>query len=157
MSTAAHHFDAARSSSNLRYLALVLAAIGLFVSSYLSYVELTDTSAICVENGAFNCDLVQKSIYSEILGIKIAYLGVVTYLALGALLVAEARVALLREYGPVLIFGITLFGFLYSVWLVYVQAFRLEAFCPWCLAQEAAMTLLFFVSILRLRKSLGSD
>ncbi|MCB9453659.1 MAG: vitamin K epoxide reductase family protein [Anaerolineaceae bacterium] len=156
MSTATHHLTEIR-AGNLRYLALVLAAVGLFISGYLSYVEITDTSAICVESSTFNCDLVQSSIYSEIMGIKIAYLGVVTYLLLGVLLLVEDRIPLLHEYGPVLIFGITLFGFLYSVWLVYVQAFRLEAFCPWCLGQELAMTLLFIISSLRLRQALQSN
>jgi uncharacterized membrane protein len=154
MSTATQELDTVRFATNLRYLALVLALSGLFISGYLSYVELSDTSVICIESSTFNCDLVQSSVYSELMGIKIAYLGTATYLLLGVLILLEERVVLLQQNGPVLIFGITLFGFLYSVWLVYVQAFRLEAFCPWCLGQELVMTLLFLVSLVRLRRTM---
>jgi uncharacterized membrane protein len=43
-----------------------------------------------------------------------------------------------------------LFAFIYAIWLVYVQAVILAAFCPWCLAHEVNITLLFFLSALRL-------
>lgn len=145
------------SGNTWKYLALVFVAVGLFISAYLSYVDLTDSSAVCIEGGAFNCDLVQRSVYSELMGIKIAYLGLGVYLLLGAMLLLENRIPFLQTYGPMMVFGITLFGFLYSVWLIYVQAFRLEAFCPWCLGQEAAMTLLFIASIVRLRQALQAE
>jgi uncharacterized membrane protein len=66
------------------------------------------------------------------------------------LLLLEPRVGFLREYGPMIVFGITLFAFMYSMWLVYVQAGILQAFCPWCLSHELTMTILFIVSALRL-------
>jgi len=38
-----------------------------------------------------------------------------------------------------------LFAFLFSVYLVYVQAALLNAYCPWCLTHEALITALFIV------------
>lgn len=134
----------------LRVVSLLLVAAGLFVSAYLSYTKLTQTSLVCVEGGAFNCDVVSNSIYSRIFGIEVAYLGFLTYLVLGALLLLERRVSFLRDYGTALVFGLTLFAFLFSMWLVYVQVALLEALCPWCLAHELIMTILFIIASVRL-------
>jgi uncharacterized membrane protein len=138
----------------LRAISIVLVIIGLLVSGYLSYAELTDTSTVCADTGSLNCDVVQNSVYSQIMGIKIAYLGFATYVALLLLLALEDRIGFLREYGMMLVFGITLFAFLFSMWLIYVQAVLLQAFCQWCLAHEVTMTLLFGISMWRLRNML---
>lgn len=140
----------------LRILSIALVVIGLFISGYLSYTRIAETSTICVDTPGFNCDVVQASIYSKLLGIPVAYLGFLTYVALGAMLLLENRIQLLRDYGITLVFGITLFAFLFSMWLVYVQAVRLEAFCIWCLSHEAVMTVLFIISGLRLRKGMAA-
>jgi uncharacterized membrane protein len=134
----------------LRIVSLLLVAAGLFVSGYLSYTKLTQTALVCVEGGTFNCDIVSNSIYSRIFGIEVAYLGFLTYLALGALLLLERRVTFLRDYGTALMFGLTLFAFLFSMWLVYVQVALLQALCPWCLAHELIMTFLFIIASARL-------
>jgi uncharacterized membrane protein len=137
-----------------RTLSLILITIGILVTAYLSIAELTDTATVCIESGAFNCDLVQNSAYSKIMGIPIAVLGFATYVILGVLVSLENRVGLLKDYGMVLVFAITLFGFLYSAWLTYIEFFQLKALCPWCLVSASIMTLLFIVSGLRLRQTL---
>jgi uncharacterized membrane protein len=142
---------------NLWHISLVLVVIGVLVSGYLSFTELTDTSTVCVDTGQFNCDAVQNSRYSTLLGIKIAYLGFASYVGLLALLLLEKRVGFLREYGVMIVFGITLFAFLYSMYLVFVQAVYLQTFCMWCLAHEVTMTLLFIVSAVRLWNALKSN
>ena len=139
----------------LYIISLVLVVIGIGISGYLSYVKLTETQTICIEGGAFNCEVVQSSIYAKLFNIPIAYLGFATYLVIGALLFLQNRVAFLEEYGVMIQFGIILFAFLFSLWLVYLQAFQLKAFCLWCLSHEITMTLLFLVSIPRLKRSLA--
>lgn len=140
----------------LRWLSLILILIGIAVSGYLSYVKLTNVAMVCAEGGAFNCDVVQNSAYSRLLGVPIAYMGLGTYLVLGALLLFGERIALIRDYSPVLFFAINLFAFLFSMWLVYVQVAILEALCMWCLAHEVNITILFVISILRLRRHLNA-
>jgi uncharacterized membrane protein len=138
----------------LRIASLILIAIGIVISGYLSYTKLTDTSVVCTESGAINCEVVQTSIYSKFMGIEVAYLGLAAYLFLGAVILLESRLSFLQEYGITLVFGITLFAFLFSMWLVYVQVALLQAICLWCLGHEITMTLLFIVSGLRLRQML---
>ncbi|MBZ0284892.1 MAG: vitamin K epoxide reductase family protein [Anaerolineae bacterium] len=140
----------------LRILSLVLIAVGIVISGYLSYVKLTNVAMVCVESGAFNCEVVQNSAYSRLFGIPIAWLGLATYLVMGAIILLEKRVAFLREYSAIMVFGINLFGWLFSMWLVYVQVVLLKALCPWCLSHEVVITILFVISGLRLRRSLSA-
>ncbi len=137
----------------LWHLSLILVAIGLFVSGYLSYVKLTDVPMACAQDSIFNCDVVQNSAYSRLFGIPIAWLGLGVYILLGVLLVMQPRVAFLRDYGAMIIFGIAVFAWIYSMFLVYLQFFVLQALCMWCLAHEANFTVLFIVTCLRLRNS----
>lgn len=146
---------AGKSRDWLYIISIVLVVIGIGISAYLSYVKLTESQTICVGGGAFNCEVVQNSIYAKLFNIPIAYLGLLTYLVLGALLLLQNRIAFLQEYGVMIQFGIIIFAFLFSMWLVYLQAFQLKAFCTWCLTHELTMTLLFIISIFRLKRSLA--
>jgi uncharacterized membrane protein len=134
---------------NLWTISIVLVVIGLLISGYLSYTKLTDTETVCLEGGEFDCDLVNNSKYAEIMGIPITYLGFATYVFIGALLFLENRIGFLEENGILLLFGITLFAFIYSMYLVYLQGEVLGAWCQWCLGHEATMTVLFFVTVVR--------
>ena len=132
-----------RSDVILHRVQLLLVLIGLLVASYLSYLKIEDASAVCIESGPFNCNVVLNSQYSELSGLPIAYLGFAVYLAIGAILLLENRVAFLRAWGALVTFGIGLFAWLFSMWLVYVQFALLQALCPWCLSHETIFTLLF--------------
>jgi len=142
---------------NPRTLSLILVVAGLFVSGYLSYVKLTEVPMVCVGGGVFNCEVVQNSAYSRLFGIPIAWLGFAVYITLGVILALDDRITFLREYGITLFFGINLFAWLFSMWLVYVQFVLLQALCLWCLTHEAIITLLFVVSVIRLKRMLNVD
>ena len=142
---------ALQNAAGLRRVSLLLVAAGLLISGYLSYVKISDVSVVCVDSGAINCDVVQNSVWSRLAGIDIALLGLLAWLLLGALLVLETRSHFLRSQVPLLVFGLSLFGFLFSLWLIYVQAGILAAYCLWCLGHELVMTLMFLSSAARLR------
>ena len=139
---------------NVRRAQFLFVIVGLVVASYLSYLKLTDVAAVCVEAGAFDCNVVLNSRYSELAGVPIAYLGLAVYVIIGALLLLEPRVAFLREHGTLVVFGIGLFAWLFSMWLVYVQVGLLQALCPWCLTHEANFTLLFGTIVYRVYRTL---
>lgn len=133
----------------LKALQLVLIAAGIFVSGYLTYVKATGVAMACVQGSAFNCDRVQNSAYSEMFGIPIAYMGLAMYLVLGAVILLEQRIRFLTEYGQLIVLGISIIGWVFSMYLVYIQFVVLEALCPWCLAHEAIFTVFFGATILR--------
>lgn len=132
-----------RRDAFVRPLQALLVVIGLVVAGYLSYLKLAEAPAVCVETGPFNCNVVLNSQYSELAGIPIAYLGFAVYVAIGVILLLEARAAFLRQWGSLIMFGIGLFAWLFSMWLVYVQFALLQALCPWCLTHETNFTVLF--------------
>ncbi len=131
--------------------------IGLLVSGYLSYLKIVDLPSVCVKGGAFNCDLVLNSKYSELAGMPIAWLGFAIYFMLAIVFLLEDRLELLRVYGRLLAFGIALFAWLFSMWLVYVQFALLAALCPWCLTHELNFTILFGLVCLRLYRELSIE
>ena len=142
----------------VRRVQLLLVLIGLAVAGYLSYLKIEDAPAVCVETGPFNCNVVLNSQYSELAGVPIAYLGFAVYLAIGALLLLENRVAFLRVWGSLIMFGIGLFAWLFSMWLVYVQFALLQALCPWCLSHETNFTILFALICYRVyRETFGES
>jgi uncharacterized membrane protein len=49
-----------------------------------------------------------------------------------------------------LFFGLSITGFLFTVWLIYVEVALIKALCPFCLTSQAAMTVIFVLSIIRL-------
>jgi uncharacterized membrane protein len=141
---------------DLWHISMILIVIGVFITTYLSYVVTTATPMQCIVGSVFNCDVVQNSSYAKMWGIPIAVLGWLVYMGLWVMLIAEKRIKFFQTYGVMLQFGVILFAFLYSMWLVYLQFFRLQALCMWCLMHELNMTVLFVVACFRLRNALNA-
>ena len=142
---------------SIRFLIGALLVIGLLISGYLSYVKLTDVPMACVATGAFNCNTVQNSVYADFYGIPIAWLGLGMYLLLGGIFVLQNRIPFLIENGTLLFFGVTLFAWVYSMWLVYIQFFVLEALCNWCLMHEVNITIMLGAASVLLWRSWNMD
>ncbi len=136
---------------SLRLISILLVIFGLGISGYLSYVKLTDVPMVCSANGAFDCGAVQGSVYSELGGIPIAWMGFAVNILMLTILLLEPRVEFLRQSGNgvMLLFGIVLFAALYSVYLIYIQGVVLQAWCMWCLMHEAYIFILFGVTLWR--------
>ncbi|MEW5940968.1 MAG: vitamin K epoxide reductase family protein, partial [Chloroflexota bacterium] len=62
----------------------------------------------------------------------------------------EKRYEFLRQNGMMILFGLTLMGFLFSMYLVYVEVVRLKAYCPFCVTSQVTMTLIFILTVIRL-------
>lgn len=145
-----------RAVISTRTASYIVLALAIAVSGYLSWLKIGSYEAVCIEGSVFDCGTVLSSVYSEVAGIPIAWLGLVTNLIVVALLALENRVGFLREYGAILIFGVVLFATLFSIYLIYVQAALIRAYCPWCLAHEALIFILFGFSTYRLWKWFNS-
>ena len=132
----------------LRQITIALAIIGLLVSIYMTVYKLTKIEAMCIGSGA--CSVVNASRYSEVNGIPVALIGVGGYAAILALLFLEQRSGLFQENGTMILFGVSLVGFLFTAYLIVVEIFFIKALCPFCLASQAVMTILFIISVIRL-------
>jgi len=109
---------------------VALALAGAAIAGYLTYTHYADETIACPTGG---CETVQASSYALVAGVPVALLGLLGYvLILGALWLP-------RDTGRLLVFAAALAGAIFSVYLVGVQAFELDAFCAWCLASDAIM------------------
>jgi uncharacterized membrane protein len=132
----------------LRILMYAAALIGLVDSIYLTYVKLTHQQAFC--GGYGGCETVATSSYASISGIPIAILGGLAYLAIIFLIYSQKWGGIFEQYAPMVIFGMTLAGFLYSLFLTWVEVAVLRAICPYCVVSAVVMTILFILSMMRL-------
>jgi uncharacterized membrane protein len=131
----------------LRIFSVILAALGFLDSAYLTWVKVANRYALCGPIG--DCEAVNSSQYSEIYGIPIALLGAGAYLVIILLLLVEARGGFWLDYGPSLVFGISLAGVLYSVYLTYIEVAVLKAICPYCVLSAIILVLLLVLSLQR--------
>jgi uncharacterized membrane protein len=83
-------------------------------------------------------------------GIPVAAVGIAGYLAILLVHWFEQRDKFFEKNGLMLIFGLALAGFLFTVYLIYVEFAILHAICPFCLTSQVAMTIIFIISIVRL-------
>ena len=132
----------------LSQLALILTILGLLVSIYMTIFKITNNTKMCI--GSHGCSIVNSSRYSEVNGIPVAVLGVVGYAAILAVLLLERRPGFFQQNGTLLFFGLSLTGFLFTLYLIFVEVALIMAYCPFCLTSQAAMTLIFIISVIRL-------
>ncbi len=121
---------------------LILSALGLLVSLYLSYLHITDSQAgFCTAGSA--CDAVRMSEYSSLLGIPVAAYGVIAFglIWVLSLLTLKERVRWLALY------VVSLGGVAFSLYLTYIELFVIDAICVYCVA-SAVIILLVFITVL---------
>ena len=132
----------------MRKVAVFLAVLGIAVAAYIAIAQADGGAPACLAGGG-GCERVTASSHSELAGVDVALIGVFGY----ALLLAAAlgRGDLARMAG----FGLALFGFGYSVYLTYLELFKIEAICQWCLLSALLMTSLFAVCAVRMVAYVG--
>jgi uncharacterized membrane protein len=122
---------------------IVLTAVGLCLAAYLTYVHYSGVTPPCSIKGN-PCSQVQKSQYSLLIGIPVALIGLLGYIAiLGSLLAPEGERA--RFVTMALILG----GFGFSLYLTYRELFTLHKICEWCVSSAVIMTVLACLSVWR--------
>ena len=136
--------------NRLRKIIIGLAILGLLVSIYMTIYKVTNNEAMCIGSGG--CSVVNASRYSEVNGIPVALIGVGGYAAILALLFLERRPGFFQENGTMMLFGVSLVGFLFTLYLIVVEVFFIKAYCPFCLTSQAVMTIIFILSVTRLIK-----
>jgi len=128
------------------WLIPLLSIIGIGIAGYLAYIELNQLEAVCGPVG--NCNTVQQSEYATLFGfLPIGVLGVMGYLFI--IILWLARLLDLPGYTRILnlaLFGITLFGILFSIYLTFLEPFVIGATCIWCLSSAVIMTILFLLA-----------
>ena len=134
----------------LSQLTYALIILGLAVSVYMTIYKITSNENMCI--GSKDCSIVNASRYSEINNIPVAVIGVGGYAALLAILWLERRQGFIKENGTMIFFALSLIGFFFTLYLIFVEIVLIKAYCPFCITSQVAMTLIFILSVIRLVK-----
>ena len=118
----------------LMSLVAILAVGGIVVSSVsLKHHYATSKTEFCDIGNTFNCDIVNRSEYSEMLGIPVALIGMLGYAAVLGL----ATVYRERRETPSLIFAGAAAGLAFALYLTYIEGQVLGVWCIMCLSSLA--------------------
>jgi uncharacterized membrane protein len=119
-------------AARLLFIAIaVLSLAGMIVSAVsLQRHYAKSTSAFCDFAEHFNCDIVNRSEYSSIMGIPVAGIGVAGYGALFLL----ASVYRLRSETPNRLLTAAICGFGFALYLTYIEGYVLNTWCILCLS-----------------------
>lgn len=128
---------------------LIAAVIGLLDSIYLAYVKIAKAPIYCTP-GLGDCDVVNASRWSELFGIPLGIYGIAGFGIILILLTVGLRNKWIFEHVDLVLFGISLAGFLFSVYLTGIEIFILKTVCQWCLLSAIAMSVIFITTIFRL-------
>jgi uncharacterized membrane protein len=111
-----------------------IAVLGLAISGYLTYTHVSGTEPLCA--AISDCERVQTSDFATVAGVPVALIGLLGYAGI------LASVAVRHARAPLATAFLAFTGFGYSVYLTSVEAFRLDAWCQWCVVSAILMTLL---------------
>jgi uncharacterized membrane protein len=134
----------------LRLAIAFIGVIGVGVATYILISDSTSGAPACLAGGT-GCETVAKSSYSHILGINVAVFGIIGwFLVLGTVFFGNDPARL----GG---FLFTLGGFGFSIYLTYLEIWKIEAICQWCVANATLMTIVFLLNMTRLLGYVGTD
>ncbi len=139
----------------------ILSFIAMGITAWLTYIHYKpDASSVCNFNTRWNCEIVNKSEWSEVnIGfaeIPVAILGFCTYLIMFVGSVGIMKKLhfhkihswLHHEHVHKLIKYLAYIGLLFSLYLTYIEIFKLYTFCLFCVIQQLIILIIagmFFV------------
>ena len=124
-------------------VAVALVALGgIAISSVSLYHHFSKSkTSFCDINDVVNCDLVNRSTYSTVLGVPVALIGILGYL----LILSLATVYREKAETPAMLLAVSAAGLGFALYLTYIEAYVLSAWCILCLT---SLILIFSSAVL---------
>jgi len=129
-------------------VSIVLSLVGLGASVYLTIAHFTSPDVLACGTGkTINCEVVTTSPQSMFLGMPVAVLGLVWFVAMTALCLPQAwqsenRLVHLARLGGAIA------GVGFALWLVYAELFIIGAICEWCTVAHVTAFGLFAIAMI---------
>lgn len=128
-------------------LIIILAVIGFFISRHIRKTKSENKALVCVVGK--DCDAVVHSKYNKLLGVSNELWGMLYFifiiLAYGILLLFSSLVSDNAIMGLQIVTG---GAALFSVFLIFIQAFIIKEWCEWCLVVASSSILIFLLTII---------
>ena len=147
--TTASNENSARGNRALFVAIAILAVAGMALSAVsLQRHYAKSASAFCDFGERFNCDIVNRSEWSSVMGIPVAGIGVVGY----GVLLALATLYRSRIETPLRLLVAALAGLVFALRLTYIEGYVLETWCVLCLSSLAAIAMIAVLAgVIKLR------
>ncbi|HVX92495.1 MAG TPA: vitamin K epoxide reductase family protein [Candidatus Dojkabacteria bacterium] len=116
---------------------------GALICLYLYYTKVVNAPVVCINNG---CDEVLSSPYAYMFGFSVAGWGLLYYLGMAGL-----TVVLLNNFNKTLfnLLGIgLLWGVIYTIYLRYIEFFKIGSICIWCWSSVVIILISVIVFVL---------
>jgi len=132
-----------------RMIIAVLALFGLLIAAYMTLYKFGLIGTLAC--GAGSCEQVQSSRWAVFWGIPVSLIGLVGYAVIMgvALLGLQPRRFNNRRLSNAL-FVLATAGFVYSLYLSYLEQFVINAWCRYCIASAVIATLIWIFSLAEL-------
>jgi uncharacterized membrane protein len=134
--------------------ALLLSLGGLGVSTYLTIAHFAKINLVCSGGGLVNCERVTTSAQSYFLGIPVAFLGLIFFVAMTAANLpvlwrtADRRVHLAR-------LAMSVGGMCFVLYLVSAELLIIKNICLWCTSVHVITFALFVLMMTTIPQMLG--
>lgn len=124
----------------------ILSIIGILVAGYLTYIETTNSIALCGPVG--DCNLVQQSEYATIFGLlPVGVLGLIGYIFIISFWILYTYgPSSQAEYSFLVLWSLSAGGTIFSMYLTFLEPFIIGATCMWCLTSALIMTAIFWTT-----------
>lgn len=128
-----------------------LALLGVFVAAYLTLYKVGVIGSLACSIGS--CTTVQSSRYAMLAGLPVAAWGLAFYVTTFIVAMAglQERFADSRPISLFLVASSAV-GTAFSLWLTYLEAFVIKAWCQWCVVSAFIVLGIFIASWLDLRE-----
>lgn len=116
-----------------------ICGIALSIASLHSHYAISATD-YCDLNEMFNCDIVNRSKFSELFGVPVALIGLLGYVVLLGISTKKNRVL------DILRFLMSLVGLVFALYLAYIEEFVLRTWCLLCIGSLISISAIAILS-----------
>lgn len=132
----------------------LLAVAGVAVSSVSLYEHFaTSSTSFCDFSQSFNCDIVNRSAYSTVLGVPVALIGIIGYF----LILTLATIYRHQAETTVLLLIASTGGLGFALYLTYIEKFVLGVWCVLCLTSLGLICCVVILSTVAISKRSGPE
>jgi len=128
--------------NRILFAIFIISILGFIDAAYLTSEHFLGGTPEC--SFFRGCSSVTTSRYSVIFGIPIAFLGALFYATIFIIAMTYKEI---RRFNTLIVLnGVTVVGFLVTLYLIYLQLFVINELCLYCIISALSSTMLFILS-----------
>ncbi len=143
-----------------RQLIGAIGVVGALLTTYLSVLKFTGAAAACsgdAAGGASSCDVVLNSAYAEVFGLPLPLFGCLAYISMATFALVPLAVkpeqnkalrSQLEDWTWLLLFAGATAMTIFSSYLMYILAAKLQAVCWYCIGSAIFSLSLFVLTVI---------